>query len=85
MKKYCVLKAICDFSKNSNCLKVLLFIVFLLFCEQSENGVKGILLYKMFVKTSEEKLNFLLFDRKHTGLQRSQQKAKAVGNVFCTV
>ena len=44
MKKYRNLKAICVFYKKSNTLKVRLFIVVLLFCEESDNSVRAILL-----------------------------------------
>ena len=44
---YCILKAICDFCKRSNELKVRLFIVLLLFCKESHHGVKAISLYKI--------------------------------------
>ena len=55
------------------------------FCKESNNVVKAILLYKISVKTSGKIVNFMLFDRKHTGLQQSEQKAKTLEMCFYTV
>ena len=49
VKKSCILKAIWNFHTKNTILKVHLFIALLLFCEESDNGVKAILLYKMSV------------------------------------
>ena len=47
--KTCILKAIWNFHTKNTILKVHLFIALLLFCEESDNGVKAILLYKISV------------------------------------
>ena len=47
MKKNRILKASGNFHTKNNILKVRVFIALLLFCDESDNGVKAILLYKI--------------------------------------